>query len=121
MESLHELLGEVKEYFVLQKRYVLLDLVEKMTIILCKLILGMVLFILGVIVILYLSVALTLFMAEVMGSIFWSCLLTTLLFALLALLIYAKRKAWIMMPLIHFLTPLFMDHSKDCKKDEEPE
>ena len=55
INSLADLFTDVKEYLLLQKEYVTLDVVEKLTILLSAIALGFVLMCLGLLVLFYLS------------------------------------------------------------------
>ncbi len=108
--GLEELFEAVKRYLLLQKSYIELELVTKLTLLCSALILAIVLFVLGMIVVLYLSFTLAVFLTEVLGNSTYAFLIVTGGFALLCALVYWQRKAWIIRPVANFLVQIF--HNK---------
>lgn len=109
LESIQEIIVEIKRYIELQKKFVRLDFVSKMTILLSALLLGAILFLLGTIVILYVSLTVASILTDLCGSQVMSYSIVTLLFILLAVLVYVMRKRWITQPLTNFLANLFLN------------
>lgn len=109
IDSLQKLLQELLLQVKLQKRYVQLDIVKKMTILLSAFTIGAILFLLGAIVILYLSYLCTLLLTEWFGSMVTACALICVVVAVVALVVYAFRKRLITDPLTAFLARLFID------------
>lgn len=115
IESLHELLTDVKRYVELRVKYVQLDFVGKMTILMAALILGAILFMLLMIVILFLSYTCALAMAPALGGMPAACGVVALFYVAVALLVYANRKRLIINPVANFLGQLFLNRRKDEK------
>ena len=105
-EGLQKLAEEIKEYLLLQKQYVKLDVMDKMTILLSRLILGVIVFMLGSIAILFLSVTFTAFLESITGSLPIACLITTVIVIALSILVCIFRVALIEKPVMGFLKKL---------------
>ena len=108
IENLQELIVAFKRYLELQKQYVQLEFVSKMTILLSAFILGSILFMLGTIVILFILLALASILTEVFGSAIAGYGLVCLLLLFALVLIYSMRKKWISEPVTRFLANLFL-------------
>lgn len=112
IDSIRELIGDLKKYLELQKQYVLLDLVSKMTVLLSALILGAILFMVGGIAILYISFTFAYFLSECLGSTTLGFGIVSILFIILIVVIHIMRKEWILKPLTNFLANLFLNGRK---------
>lgn len=113
VESLEELYNELKKYLSLQKEYVRIELVEKLTLLVSGLILTLVLVTLGMIALFYFSFTLAYILAPHVGGLTASyALITVLILAVLAS-VYFLRKRLIVKPLVRFLTKLFMNGTKE--------
>ena len=95
IDNLQQLFVELKKYAELQKDYVKLHLVEKLTILVSSLILVLVLVILGIIALFYLSFTLAYVLAPHI--------------ILLIILIIFFRKRLIMQPMVNFLANLLLN------------
>ena len=105
-EGLQQLVEEIKEYLLLQKQYVKLDVMDKMTILLSRLILGIIFFILASIAVLFLSITFTVFLESITGNLTVACLITTLIVIALFLCIYILRVPLIEKPMMGFIRKL---------------
>ena len=105
IDNLQQLLAELKKYAELQKDYVKLHLVEKLTILISTLILVFILLILGIIALFYLSFTLAYVLAPHVGGygIITGCII------LLILLIVLFRKRLIVQPMVNFLANLLLN------------
>ena len=92
IDNLQQLLAELKKYAELQKDYVKLHLVEKLTILISTLILVFILLILGIIALFYLSFTLAYVLAPHVGGLMASYGIITGCIILLILLIVLFRK-----------------------------
>ena len=109
IDNLQELFAELKQYASLQKDYVKLDLVEKLTVLLSTLILVLVLLVLGMMVLFYLSFTLAYILEPLVGGLMVSYgIISGVIVALIALVI-AFRKRLIVQPLVKFLANLFLN------------
>lgn len=99
INSLTDLFVDVKEYFLLQKEYMTLDLVEKLTILLSAISLGFILMCMTLLVLFYLSFTLIYLMAPLVGGPVMAFALMTAILAGLTILLYMNRKNWIIAPI----------------------
>ena len=109
IEAIEKIIIEVKQYFDLQKKYVLLDLTSKMTIILSALILSIILFLIGMMIILFIGIAGGSLLGQWFDNLAIGYGLIALFFIIIAIIIYAKRNKWITTPLTHFFAKLLID------------
>lgn len=107
IDNLQQLFVELKKYAELQKDYVKLHLVEKLTILVSSLIL--VLVILGIIALFYLSFTLAYVLAPHVGGLMVSYGIITGCIILLIILIIFFRKRLIMQPMVNFLANLLLN------------
>lgn len=114
IEAIEKIIIEIKQYIDLQKKYVLLDLTSKVTIILSALILSIILFLIGMMIILFIAIAGGSLLGQWLDNIAVGYGLIALFFIIIAIIIYAKRNKWITNPLTHFFAKLLIDndHSK---------
>lgn len=113
IDNLTELFKEVKKYLKLQREYVKLDLVEKLTILLSTLTLIFVLIILGTMAAFYLSFMLVYVLASATGSLVAGYAIIGGILILLAFIIYRLRQKLIFQPMVNFLARLFLDDSSN--------
>ena len=104
IDNLQQLLAELKKYAELQKDYVKLHLVEKLTILISTLIL-----VLGIIALFYLSFTLAYVLAPHVGGLMASYGIITGCIILLILLIVLFRKRLIVQPMVNFLANLLLN------------
>ena len=108
IDNLQQLLAELKKYAELQKDYVKLHLVEKLTILISTLILVFKL-ILGIIALFYLSFTLAYVLEPHVGGLMASYGIITGCIILLILLIVLFRKRLIVQPMVNFLANLLLN------------
>lgn len=109
IDNLQDLLAECKKYMELQKDYLKLDLVEKLTILLSTLILILILIILGMMALFYLSFTLAYILEPIVGGLTASYALISGVIILLGLLSYLFRKRLIIQPMVNFISHLFLN------------
>lgn len=109
IESLQQLLIEFKKYAELQKDYVKLHLIEKLTILISTLILVFVLLVLGIIALFYLSFTMAYVLEPYVGGLMYSYGIITGCILLLIFLIIVFRKKLIIQPMVNFLANLFLN------------
>lgn len=107
IDNLEQLFKEIKTYILLQKEYVRLELIEKLTILASAIILTMSGIILGMMALFYLSFSIAYIMAPHVGGLTVSFAIITALLLLLFALIFFMRKQLIIRPLLTFITALF--------------
>lgn len=110
IESLEQLFIELKRYIGLQKEYVRLELVEKLTLLFSGLVLTLILITLGMMALFYFSFTPAYILAPFVGGLTVSYAIITVFILLLLLSIYLLRKQLIVKPLVRFLTKLFMNN-----------
>lgn len=109
IDNLQQLFAELKKYVELQKDYVKLDIVEKLTILLSTLILILVLLVLGMIALFYLSFTLAYVLESHVGGLMVSYGIISGCIMALIVLIAIFRKRLIIQPMVHFLANLFLN------------
>ncbi|WP_455671993.1 phage holin family protein [Phocaeicola sp.] len=109
IDNLQQLFAELKQYAELQKDYVKLHLVEKLTILVSTLILVLVLVTLGIIALFYLSFTLAYVLEPHVGGLMVSYGIISGCIILLVLLIVIFRKRLIMQPMVNFLANLLLN------------
>ena len=112
-DSVQQLISEVKVYLELQKEYVRLELVEKLTILLSTLILVLILIVLSMVALFYFSFTMAYMLAPVLGGLKMSFGLITVCLTGLIILIYYQRKRLIILPMVKFLASVFLEKPKD--------
>lgn len=103
----------MKRYVELQARYVQLDFVSKMTVLIAAVTVGAILFALLSIVILFLSYALALALAPSVGGMPVSCGIIALIYVAMAITVYLLRQRLIINPIANFLGQLFLNKTKE--------
>lgn len=111
-KGVHELADGIRKYFDLQKEYVRLELVEKLSILLSAILLVFILVILGMVALFYLLFAFAHWIAPVVGGLMVSFAIITLVVVVCVLVIYLKRESLIQKPIVRFLAKLFLSSSK---------
>lgn len=109
IDNIQQLLSELKNYAELQKDYIKLHLVEKLTILFSTLILIFILLVLGFITLFYLSFTLAYILEPYVGGLMASFGIISGSIILFILIIVAFRKRLIVQPLVHFLANLFLN------------
>ncbi len=109
IDSLQALFNEVKKYVELQKDYIKLDIVQKLTILLSAFILIIVLMILGMIALFYLSFTLAYILEPHVGGLMASYAIISGSILLIIVCIYLFRQRLITQPLTRFLANLFLN------------
>lgn len=112
LDTIEELLKEIRRYLELQKDYLSLNIVEKLIILLSTLLMIFLLIILIMIGAFYLSFTAVYALENAIGNLTASYAIVGSVFFVLALLLYVFRKKLILLPMARFLTRLFLDESK---------
>lgn len=111
-ENILKLIGSAKRYLGYQKKYVKLDLAEKLTLLLTALVLGAVIFVIGLIAVIFLALTLAAALRTWTGSACAAYFIVAILFILLCLLIYVMRNKWIVSPLSKFFSHLLLSQDE---------
>ena len=108
IETLGQLFEECKKYILLQKEYMRLELVEKLTVLSSTCIMVVIAIILGMMALFYLSFSVAYILAPHVGGLTVSFAIITAFLLLLLAVVYVFRKQLIVRPLVRFMANLFM-------------
>lgn len=109
IDNLQTLFNETKRYVELQKDYIKLDMVQKLTVLISTLILILTMMILGMIALFYLSFMLIYILEPHVGGLTTSYAIVSGCILLLLASIYLFRQSLIVQPLTRFLANLFFN------------
>lgn len=112
-ENILKLIGSAKRYLGYQKKFVRLDLTEKLTLLLTALVLGAVIFVIGLIAVIFLALTLAAALRAWTGSACAAYFIVAVLFVLLCLLVYVMRNKWIVSPLSKFFSNLLLSQDEN--------
>lgn len=112
IQSIRQLVKELKAYVEMQKEYTKLELTEKLTILFSTMIFAIVLILLGMVVLFYLSFSFAYLLAPYVGGLPGSYAIIAGIVLLFVLLVVLLRKKLIINPLANFLANLFLNNSK---------
>lgn len=111
IETISQLVIELKKYIELQKRSLQIDFVDKLSKLMAAIVMGAVIFLIGVIALVFASMALSDAIAPFVGGVTYGNTIIFCIYILIGLLVYTNRKAWIEAPIVNFLGHLFLS---DC-------
>ena len=115
-EDIRDIILEVKNYLNLQKKYLAIDAAEKTTTILSAVAIAAICIVLGGIILFLCTFAFAYWIGDLLNSIPLGFLTMAFIVALLLLLFYCKRNAWVIQPLARMAAKLFVDNNEE----EEP-
>lgn len=118
IKTLGQLFEECKKYILLQKEYMRLELVEKLTILSATCIMVVIGIILSMIALFYLSFCIAYIMAPHVGGLTVSFAIITVFILLLLAIVYIFRKKLIIQPVVKFMANLFMS-PEETESDKE--
>jgi O-antigen/teichoic acid export membrane protein len=107
VESIAQLVESLKNYVGLQGEYLKFNAVEKIVRLTTALTLTIVFIILGVAILFYLSFALIYAIAPLTGTAL-AFFIMAVLFLILLIVVFIKRKSWIERPLVRFLSEILL-------------
>nr|WP_315091287.1 hypothetical protein [uncultured Alloprevotella sp.] len=116
IQTIRELVLNLKEYAELKAESVQIGIIRKLSILITALIVGGLAFVFVAIIIFFLSGTLALALAPHVGGTAISCLIVAACYLLLGCLIYAKRTAWILNPIANFIGELFLKSDESIKE-----
>lgn len=111
-----DLFSELRQYLRLEKRFMLLSVAEKTTVILSIVFITTVMLMLGSVMISFLLVALANFIGDCLGSTALGYLTVALITLLLMLVFYALRTTLVINPLAYIMRNLFASTTDDVKQ-----
>lgn len=112
-KSIRLLIEECKKYFELQKEYVKLELIEKITVIFSTLMLIMLIIILSMMVLFYLLLALAYLMEPYVGGMTNSFLIISGIGVVFTFILYLCRKRLVINPILNFIANLFYNNDSN--------
>ena len=118
IETLGQLFEECKKYILLQKEYMRLELVEKLTVLSSTCIMVVIAIILGMMALFYLSFSVAYILAPHVGGLTVSFAIITAFLLLLLAVVDGFRQQLIVRPLVRFMANLFMS-SEETDTDKE--
>lgn len=121
-QNLTQLLDEVKTYVKLEKEYLTLDLVEKLSKLFSAIVLGFILMCLGIVVLFYLSFTFIYLISPFVGGLTVAYALMTVILLALLFLIYRNREKWILLPITQFVATILLrgeDELEEPKIEKE--
>ena len=116
-DNFRKLLQETKQYLNLQKEYALMDTADKLTVILSTVAIAAVCFVLGAMILFFLTFALAYWIGNLTGNLSLGFISIAVFLVLVLLITYSKRNAWIIQPLARMMIRLFVN--KEEKNNEQ--
>lgn len=124
-DNLNQLLDEVKCYVKLEKEYLTLDLVEKLSKLFSAIVLGFILMCLGIVVLFYLSFTAIYLISPIVGGLTTAYAIMTLILLILLFCIYKQREKWILIPITQFIANVLLsdetESAMESNKTKEEE
>lgn len=117
IESIQQLLLELKNYYKLQKKFVYLDTAEKLTVLLSAIAIAIVVVILVALILMYATFALAYFIGNQLDSLPLGFILVAAGVLVVLLLFYVNRKRLIVQPLARFIARVFFENQKGGEDD----
>jgi len=108
IQSIRQLVKELKAYVEMQKEYTKLELTEKLTILFSSMIFAIVLILLGMVVLFYLSFSFAYLLAPHVGGLPVSYAIVAGIILLFVIVVIIFRKKMIVNPLANFLANLLL-------------
>ena len=112
-EEIKEIILDVKHYLNLQKEYLAIDAAEKITIFFSAVAIAAICILLGGIILLFFTFALAFWIGDLLNSPPLGFLSMAIIIALILLLFYCKRKAWVIQPLARMAAKLFVENNQE--------
>ncbi len=106
-EQITSLFNEARNYWQLQRKNISLETGEVLSKLLSAMTLWALIILVGALVLLFGSFAIAYLLGNLLGSQVWGFTIITAVLLLLMVLIYANRKAWIVVPIGKFIIGIF--------------
>lgn len=119
IETISQLIFEVKKYIEIKGKCLQIDFVSKLSKLLTGLVVVSALFLLGAIALVFVSMLAASLLEPLVGSTTLSYAIIVAFYALLGLMVYVKRQAWIEAPIVNFLGQLFLDNQTDIQNTDK--
>ncbi len=111
--DLHVITQEVKHYLQLQKRYMALDAVEKVTRLLSAVAVAVVCLILGAMILFFTLYALAEWIGALLGSAAAGFLIVAIILLVMAMVFFSHRQQWVVQPLARLMAGLFLEEEEE--------
>ena len=107
-QKFRKLLQETKHYLNLQKEYALMDTADKLTVILSTVAISAICFVLCAMILFFLTFALAYWIGNLTGNLSLGFISISALLAIILLIAFKKRNAWVVQPLARMMVRLFV-------------
>ena len=115
--DLHVITQEVKHYLQLQKRYMALDAVEKVTRLLSAVAVAVVCLILGAMILFFTLYALAEWIGALLGSAAAGFLVVAIILLVMAMVFFSHRQQWVVQPLARLMAGLFLEGEEEEEEE----
>lgn len=115
--DLHVITQEVKHYLQLQKRYMALDAVEKVTRLLSAVAVAVVCLILGAMILFFALYALAEWIGALLGSAAAGFLIVAIILLVMAMVFFSHRQQWVVQPLARLMAGLFLEGEEEEEEE----
>lgn len=117
-ENIVSLISEAKNYCSLQTDYIRYAATERLTKALSKLALALIAVLVGIIILVFAGLALVHWVGTAIGDMGLCYAIYAGAMALLLLVVYLKRRSWIILPITRIVADVFIKTDKEEKDDE---
>ena len=107
-DNFRKLLQETKHYLNLQKEYALMDTADKLTVILSTVAISAICFVLCAMILFFLTFALAYWIGNLTGNLSLGFISISAILAIILLIAFKKRNAWVVQPLARMMVRLFV-------------
>lgn len=107
-DNFRKLLQETKHYLNLQKEYALMDTADKLTVILSTVAISAICFVLCAMILFFLTFAFAYWIGNLTGNLSLGFISISALLAIILLIAFKKRNAWVVQPLARMMVRLFV-------------
>ena len=108
IETISQLLAEVKHYIELRSESLQIDFVSKLSRLLTALVLFAILFTLCALAVMFVSMTVAAALTPIVGSQTLAYALIVLCYVIIGMIVLFNRKKWIEQPITHFIASLFL-------------
>lgn len=120
-EQFRTLLQEVRRYLLLQKRFVAIDVAEKLIVLLSTIAIAVVCFVLGAMILFFLTFALAYWIGQLVDSMAIGFLAISAVLAISMYIFYKNRTRWIILPFSRMLANLFVAGEEESEEEQDNE
>lgn len=117
IETISQLIVEIKRYVELRAECLQIDFVSKMSQLLTAVVLFVVLFMLSALAVMFMSMTAAAALAPIVGGMAYSYAIIVVIYVMIGIVVFCHRKKWIEAPIAGFLADLFLNNA-DSSVDE---